>query len=141
MRQLGARLGATLQGGDCIELIGDVGAGKTTMVRGLAVGMGIDETVQSPSFTINKLYEAAKGLRLAHYDFYRLADPGLMKDELNEALHDTATVVVIEWSEVVADTLPEDRLTITFASPAESTRELIVAAHGKRSKTILEKLQ
>ncbi|MCA9334779.1 tRNA (adenosine(37)-N6)-threonylcarbamoyltransferase complex ATPase subunit type 1 TsaE, partial [Candidatus Saccharibacteria bacterium] len=72
MQDLGSVLGKTLTGGETIELVGDVGAGKTTFVRGVARGMHVDETVQSPSFTISRIYEATEGRRLVHYDFYRL---------------------------------------------------------------------
>jgi tRNA threonylcarbamoyladenosine biosynthesis protein TsaE len=54
MRALGARIGALLRGGEVFELVGDVGAGKTTLVKGLAAGLGVDDDVQSPSFTINR---------------------------------------------------------------------------------------
>ena len=61
MREFGEKIGAAVHGGDCIELIGDVGAGKTTLVHGLARGMGIDETIQSPSFTLSRTYKTNKG--------------------------------------------------------------------------------
>ena len=100
-RALGERLGALLRGGETIELVGDVGAGKTTFVKGLALGLGIDEDVQSPSFTISRLYDARDNLRLAHYDFYRLTNAGIMADELTETTQDSATVTVIEWADIV----------------------------------------
>lgn len=128
MQDLGERLGAALHGGDVIELVGDVGAGKTTFVRGLAKGLGIEETVQSPSFTISRVYDAARDLRLAHYDFYRLDDAGIMADELAESIADNRTVVVIEWAGAVAGVLPRDRLTLTIASPSEDTRTVVASA-------------
>lgn len=128
MQRFGERFGALLRGGEVIELVGDVGAGKTTFVRGLARGMGIEETVQSPSFTISRVYETDRGIRLAHYDFYRLSDAGIMVDELNEAAHDNQTVVVIEWADTVASVLPGDRTVIKLTSPGESVRELEITA-------------
>ncbi len=122
MQEFGQLVGASLRGGETIELVGDVGAGKTTFVRGLAKGLAIDETVQSPSFTISRVYEGPQGIRLAHYDFYRLDDPGIMADELAEAINDANTVVVVEWAGTVATLLPEDRLRLTFASPSEESR-------------------
>ena len=94
--QFGAKLGCLLHGGETLELIGDIGAGKTTLTKGLARGLQIDDEVQSPTFTISRNYEAADGLRLAHYDFYRLPDAGIMKMELDEAIHDSHTITVIE---------------------------------------------
>ena len=71
-----------------IELIGDVGAGKTTFTRGLAQGLGAKNEVTSPSFTISKSYALPNGKTLTHYDFYRLQDPGLMSEDLAENLID-----------------------------------------------------
>lgn len=90
-----------------IELVGDVGTGKTTLTRGIAEGLGVKESVTSPSFTISKHYTFPGG-ELVHYDFYRLLDPGLMADDLADVIHSKNTVVVIEWGESVADILPKN---------------------------------
>jgi len=141
MRGLGERLGVLLSGGETIELVGDVGAGKTTLVRGVAHGMGIEETVQSPSFTINRVYDTAHGHRLVHYDFYRLTDPGIMREELREAMSEPLTTSIIEWADSVEQTLPDDRLTIHIQTTSEQGRQLTFQAGGKRSRSLLEKLQ
>lgn len=133
MQDLGVRIGASLEGGECIELVGDVGAGKTTLTRGLARGLGVDETIQSPSFTINRLYDGRDGLRLSHYDFYRLNDPGIMTSELDETMADPRTVTVIEWADAVADVLPADRLTIRIEATGEGLRTVDVSAGGETS--------
>jgi tRNA threonylcarbamoyladenosine biosynthesis protein TsaE len=140
MKAYGKKLGALLEGGEIIELIGDVGAGKTTLTKGIAEGMEVDEDVQSPSFTISRVYDTSKELRLAHYDFYRLHDAGIMTAELHETLHDTSNVTIIEWAEIVTGVLPADRLAITITSPSETGRVMIVEAGGERSKKVLEKL-
>ena len=111
MKKLGKRLGDSLRGGEIIELIGDVGAGKTTLTRGIARSLGIEDTLQSPTFTISREYKGEK-LRLVHYDFYRLSEPGIMADELDETLKDTNTVSVIEWSGAVEEVLPDNRIII-----------------------------
>lgn len=95
-----------------IELVGDVGAGKTTFVRGLAKGLGIKESVTSPSFTISKIYAMNNGGNLVHYDFYRLSDPGLMSDDLRENLSNPKNIVVIEWGESVKNLLPDNHTII-----------------------------
>ena len=141
MQLFGEKIGRYLQGGEIIELVGDVGAGKTTLVRGLARGMGIDETVQSPSFTINRVYEAAEDKRLVHYDFYRLSDPGIMADELTETIGQNDTVSVIEWAEAVAQVLPLDRLTITIISPTENDRLVSLVPGGDISANLAEQIQ
>lgn len=123
-REAGRKLGLSLRGGETIELVGDVGAGKTTFTKGLATGLGIDDPVQSPSFTISQVYEGRDGIRLAHYDFYRLNDPGIMADELAEAMQDDKTVVVIEWADTVMDILPEGYTRVQFETTSEEGRKI-----------------
>lgn len=130
MKAFGEKIGRAVSGGECIELVGDIGSGKTTLTKGIAKGLGVTETVQSPTFTINRTYDSPKALRLSHYDFYRLADPGIMADELEESLAHTDTVVVIEWGEIVAPVLPDEHLRISFQSPTETTRELTLEGNG-----------
>lgn len=125
-KQLGERIARVLSGGETLQLVGDVGAGKTTFVKGLAKGLSITDDVQSPSFTISRVYDARDGLQLAHYDFYRLSDPGIIANELAEVVHDTTTVTVIEWADIVEDVLPEGHYTIRFESPSETSRRIDV---------------
>lgn len=122
MIDFGAQFGAKLKGGEVIELIGDVGAGKTTFTKGLAKGLAINEVVQSPSYTISRVYDGR--LELVHYDFYRLDDAGVMAIELAENLGDEDKVVVIEWAETVADILPADKIQVRISSPNETERLL-----------------
>ncbi len=89
-----------------IELIGDVGAGKTTITKGIAQGLGVEDEVTSPSFTLSKKYSFPGG-NLVHYDFYRLSDPGIMCEDLAENIAEPNTVTVVEWADTVADLLPE----------------------------------
>jgi tRNA threonylcarbamoyladenosine biosynthesis protein TsaE len=140
MRAFGERLGRELKGGECIELIGDVGSGKTTLTKGIAAGLGIDDTVQSPTFTINRTYDAPNGIRLSHYDFYRLSDPGIMSDELAESLDEPRTVIVIEWGDIVGSVLPEDHMKVTFDSPEETVRTLHIEVTGEKSSRLAEAL-
>lgn len=140
MKAFGQTIGALLHGGEVIELVGDVGAGKTTLAKGIATGLGVDEDVQSPSFTINRVYDMPSGLRLSHYDFYRLREPGIMAAELNETLHDPQGVTIIEWAEIASGVLPDDRLTIHITSPGELTRRVELRAGGEKSKSLLGKL-
>lgn len=140
MKRFGEKLGALLRGGEIIELVGDVGAGKTTFTKGLARGMKIDEDVQSPSFTISRVYDAPNGLRLAHYDFYRLHNAGIMADDLRETLGDSITVTVIEWAEIVSGVLPEDRLTLLISSTGEDDRRVELKADGPISRKLMEQL-
>ena len=108
-----------------IELIGDVGAGKTTFTRGLAEGLGITEFITSPSFTISTSYDLpnSKG-RLIHYDFYRLPDPGLMLDDLQENLDNPENIIIVEWGESVANILPENRIRIHITYNENDSRSI-----------------
>ena len=108
-----------------IELVGDVGAGKTTFVRGLAKGLRIKEPITSPSFTISKTYALPTGGNLIHYDFYRLSNPGIMLDDLNENLKNPENLIVIEWGESISKILPKNHLKINFIYN-EKSRELII---------------
>lgn len=109
-----------------IELVSDLGGGKTTFVRGLAHGLGSTDHVSSPTFTLAREY-SVKGAtfhKLVHFDFYRLQDAGLAKHELAEFIDDPENVVVIEWAEVVKDVLPKDRLTITIIATSDNDRNV-----------------
>jgi hydrolase, P-loop family len=121
MIEFGKEIGSNLEGGSVLELIGDVGAGKTTFTKGLALGLGVLETVQSPTFTISRVYEG-DNLTLSHYDFYRLNDYGIMKMELAENLSDPQNITVVEWAGELADILPEKHLKLIFESVSEDKR-------------------
>lgn len=107
------KLGQALKGGEAIELVSDLGGGKTTFVRGLARGFGSKDKVASPTFTLSRVYEAGDRA-IYHFDFYRLSEPGLMSEELADVLHDHHNVVVVEWGGIVQDVLPKNRLTISI---------------------------
>lgn len=123
MQELGSKLAKKLSDGSVIELIGDVGAGKTALVKGIGRGLGIKETIQSPSYTIFCRYDSG-GKSLHHYDFYRLADPGLVSYDLEESLHTKGAVVVVEWSEHIKGVLPDDRIRIQISTTGENDRQV-----------------
>lgn len=130
-KSLGEKIGRTLKGGEVFELIGDVGAGKTTFVKGLARGLAVEDEVQSPSFTINRVYDARDDIQLVHYDFYRLTDAGIMADELREMVNDPKTVTVIEWADIVEGVLPEGHFSLQFVSPTETSRAVTVSDNAQ----------
>lgn len=107
----------TLIEGDVLCMYGDLGAGKTAFVQGLAKGLGIDEHITSPTFTIVNEYEGT--LPLYHFDVYRIAD----SDEMYEVGFDEYVygegVSVIEWCELIEDILPEKRYNITITKNYE----------------------
>lgn len=139
MLELGQKVAAHLQLPAVIELVGDVGAGKTTFTRGLAAGLGISEPVTSPSFTISKRYsfpikrcnfyntsgeQLPAGGELVHYDFYRLGDPGIMRDELAETLREPNSIVVVEWGGDVVELLPEEHLRLDITLNTDGSRDV-----------------
>ena len=123
MLQFGETFAKELQF-SAIELVGDVGAGKTTFVRGLAKGLGIKNPITSPSFTISKIYALPKKGSLVHYDFYRLEDPGLMIEDFSENISDSKNIVVVEWGESIKNLLPKNRHTISISYNNDDTREV-----------------
>ena len=127
--RLGMRLGAELSGGERIGLSGELGAGKTCLVRGVAEGLGIaPEAVRSPSFTLLATYEGGR-LPLHHIDLFRLGD-GVDAEDLREILYGDG-VCAVEWFERLADGL-EDFLEISLTFVGPRARRLVAAARGVR---------
>lgn len=126
--QLAEKLGKALKGGEVIELVSDLGGGKTTFVRGLARGAQSQDKVASPTFTISKVYETDK-FEIHHFDFYRLHEAGIVADELAEVAGDPKVVVVVEWADVVQHVLPARRLTVSIKQTAEGSRQLNFECH------------
>jgi tRNA threonylcarbamoyladenosine biosynthesis protein TsaE len=113
-KALAQALGAALRGGEVLAFHSDLGGGKTTFVKGLAVGMGVNGLVQSPTFTLSQIHQGNRGLELHHYDFYRLTDAGVMAAELAESLEQPDTVVAVEWGDIVHDVLPTECIQVTL---------------------------
>lgn len=135
---LGAELGRILKAGDVIGLQGDLGAGKTNFVQGIARGLDVTEDVNSPTFILANEYYTG-GLPLYHIDAYRVenaaeADAFGLDDYLNGD-----GVTVIEWAERVRAALPHDILWIEFEYRDEITRGLRFTATGKTSARLLTK--
>ena len=99
--KLGQRFVKKLKGGITLALIGDLGSGKTTFVKGLAKGLGVKEKITSPTFVLFKVYQAkhAKIKQLVHADCYRVPGKELANIGLDDYLNDKQTMVVVEWGE------------------------------------------
>ena len=137
-RALGERLGALLGAGDVVLLSGEMGAGKTTFVQGLARGLGFGGSVSSKSFVI--MGEYAGRITLYHADLYRLDDPAQVWElGLDEISRDG--VLVVEWPERAPGVLPEEHLLIEFAVIDEGSRELRLEPRGERAAQILAGLR
>ena len=127
MIDFGQNLAKTLEVPAVIELVGDVGAGKTTITKGIARGLGIDDEITSPTFTLSKRYSfkrEGKECFLVHYDFYRLNDPGIMPEDLLENIQDKNTITIIEWGDSVSDLLPEDHLRFYISINDDGSRSI-----------------
>lgn len=121
-KKLGLKLADELKGGEIVELIGDLGTGKTTFVQGLAKGLGITRRVLSPTFIIRRSYKGR--LNLEHFDFYRLNGPrDVLGLGLEEVASDPKTVVVMEWPERVGLNQKNARK-IRFEYVSEETRKI-----------------
>jgi len=132
--RLGERLGALARTGDVFALWGELGAGKTVLVRGLARGMGLRGPVSSPTFVLVNEYDGATPLY--HVDFYRL-DPTQLGNVGWEEYLDAEGVVVIEWPDRAGPSLPEERLDVRIEHVAESKRAIRLEAHGPRAEDML----
>jgi tRNA threonylcarbamoyladenosine biosynthesis protein TsaE len=139
-RRVGMRLGALLQTGDVVCLVGDLGAGKTTFAQGLAAGWGSLDSVSSPTFVIVNLYRRLDQSQLFHLDAYRLSGPDEAADLDIDTMLDEG-VLMIEWADIVADALPEERIWITLRYVDRSQRDLVFSAHGKYYQTMLNQFR
>ena len=103
----GRRLGESLSAGDVVAMVGDLGTGKTTLTGCIARGLGIKETVSSPTFTIIKEYNSGR-LPLYHFDVYRIGDPEELFNIGADEYFDGDGVCVVEWADLVSEELPEN---------------------------------
>ena len=124
------KLGSMLHAGDIIAYKGGLGAGKTTFTRGLAIGLGLGDNVFSPTFALVNEYKG-KNISLYHFDMYRISG----EDDLESTgFYDYPfedNIVAVEWSENIADFLPENTIYITISRIDDDTREIIIENGGK----------
>lgn len=137
MIELGKRIAAHLCGGDIVALYGPLGAGKTTLIQGIAEGLGVSKRAISPTFVLVREYPGR--LPLFHVDAYRLEgiDPGEV--DLQVAFSEYVSrggVVAIEWAEYIKQLLPSERLDV-FLSHESIGRRVKFEAHGERHSNLL----
>jgi tRNA threonylcarbamoyladenosine biosynthesis protein TsaE len=139
-RRLGMRLGALLRPGDLICLQGDLGAGKTTLVQGLAQGWGALDSVSSPTFVLINAYRRPDDGRLFHFDAYRI-DSAAEAEELDMDNLLEQGPLVVEWPERVASILPEECLWGQMEYESEEHRAMRFKACGSRYEMLLDHLR
>ena len=135
---LGARLAQVIAPGLSLHLRGELGSGKTTLVRGLLRGLGYPGRVKSPTYTLVELYTVSR-LNLYHFDFYRFRKPREWRDAgFNEYFND-ASVCLVEWPEKAAGLLPVADLDIALAFAGDG-RDLSIRAGTQSGKACLHRL-
>lgn len=134
-RTFGEGLGRELRAGDLVILTGGLGAGKTTLTQGIAVGLGVRGPITSPTFVIARVHPSlVGGPALVHVDAYRLGGLAELDDlDLDTSLEESVTIV--EWGHGLAEELSDDRLEILLeADTTTESRTAVVAGHGERWK-------
>jgi tRNA threonylcarbamoyladenosine biosynthesis protein TsaE len=139
-RRIGMRLGALLDAGDVICLQGDLGAGKTTFVQGLAQGWGSLDPVSSPTFVIVNMYRRPDESELYHLDTYRLESaPEAAMLDLDDMLD--VGPLVIEWAERIESILPNERLWLQLEHIDDEQRRIQFKAQGARYENFIEEIR
>ncbi len=128
-RALGEMLARKLRPGDVLLFWGDLGAGKSEMTRGIARGLGVTETVTSPSFTILNVYESGR-VPLYHFDWYRLQSAEELWEMGMEEYLGGDGVAVVEWPSQCPEAMPETRLDITIKPLTDTEREITLDPRG-----------
>ena len=136
-KEIGYKLGQLLQPGSVICLIGDLGAGKTTMTQSLAKALEVDDYITSPTFTIVNEYEGK--MPLYHFDVYRIGSSEEMYDIGFDEYIDGEGVCIIEWANLIEDILPDEYLYIEM-NYKETGREMILTPKGEKYEEIVKEL-
>ncbi len=139
-RRLGMRLGSLLQKGDAVYLQGDLGAGKTTFVQGVAQGWGSLDPVSSPTFVLVNVYRRPDGQNLSHLDAYRLAGVDEAIDlDLDYLIEQGA--LVVEWPERIQEALPKEYMLIKLRYIAEEQRGMVFLSVGERYENLVNEFR
>lgn len=139
--QLGARFARALALGDVVEFVGDLGGGKTTFIKGLAKGLGIEQTVTSPTYNIQRSYKIPSGGTLEHYDLYRLGEDEILLQEMREVIEAGEAIIVVEWADHFRESLKDDRYIVEVHFVDEMTRCYEFRATGPSCAARLEKVR
>jgi tRNA threonylcarbamoyladenosine biosynthesis protein TsaE len=136
-RRIGMRLGSALKKGDVLCLQGELGAGKTTFVQGIAQGWGSLDSVSSPTFIIVNVYRRTDGAQLFHLDTYRLeSQPEAEELDIDSMLSEG--VLIVEWPERLGNLIPQERLWIKLDHILDEQRLMLFNANGARYEELLD---
>jgi len=136
---LGAAIGRLLGPGTVIHLRGEIGAGKTTLTRGILRGLGVTTPVKSPTYTLVEPYEGGRG-PVYHFDLYRLADPEELHFFGAEEYFSPDSICILEWAERAGNALPPPDLVLEAAYRDATSRTVHLEAWTDRGRAILEGL-
>lgn len=136
----GRKLGMLLSPGDTIALVGELGAGKTTLVKGIVQGLGVTDrrVVKSPTFALVHKYEGR--IPIYHFDAYRLEDGEEMLDIGSDEMIYGNGVAIVEWADKVSGYLPKECLKITLTAVSENERSIEICGYGSRYNKIINDL-
>lgn len=123
--KLGEKIGGLLKSGDVIAYSGGLGAGKTTITRGISIGLGLGDEVISPTFSLVNEYSGAN-IRLYHFDMYRISSPEDLETTGFYDFLEDGGILAIEWSENIESELPENTIRINIERIDDSTRQIII---------------
>ena len=137
-RRLGGAIGALLEPGDVVALRGELGAGKTVLAQGMAVALGFDGYVSSPSYVIVNEYRGR--VDISHVDFFRITDESEIDDLGYRELFFGGRVAIVEWAERGVRFLPDDRLDVFIETSSRDARTFTVSSSGPRSDVIVRQL-
>ena len=140
--QLGKQLGEKIFENSCIILEGDLGAGKTTLTKGIALGLGIERVIKSPTYTLIREYRKGR-LPLFHMDMYRIEESGGASEVGLEEYFYAGGVCVVEWAQYIKDELPSTFLTVQIdrVGDAESERVIRLIPHGNVYEELIQTLE
>jgi tRNA threonylcarbamoyladenosine biosynthesis protein TsaE len=138
---IGRIIGENLSGGDILALIGELGAGKTTITQGIARGLGVSDRYQitSPTFTLINEYEG--NYKLYHFDLYRLQDSRDMQDVCYEEYFYAGGVCVIEWADKIKDLFTDEMITVSFSYLDDNQRSIVISGNTSKIKQLSTSLK
>ena len=134
----GRQLGQLLRAGNVLCLIGDLGAGKTLLVQGIARGLGLNGEITSPTFTVMNVYEGM--LPVYHFDLYRLEEPEQLADIGFDEYTAAGGIAIIEWADKFPGHMPDSYLRIELAKTGDDSRLIKVSAQGAHHYLLYEEL-